>query len=57
MNRPHELRIHIKGALVEGVSKEEIREIFMQLAIHAGVPAGVGSFRIAREVVAEVDKG
>ena len=57
LNRPHELRAHIKGALVNGVSKDEIREIFMQVAIYAGVPAGVDSFRIAREVFSELDKG
>jgi 4-carboxymuconolactone decarboxylase len=57
LNRPHELRAHIKGALTNGVSKTELREIFMQVAIYAGVPAGVDSFRIAREVFAEIDKG
>jgi len=55
LNRPHELKMHIKGALKNGVSREEIREIFMQVAIYAGIPAGVDSFRIAREVFAEVD--
>jgi len=57
LNRPHELRVHIKGALTNGVTRDEIREIFMQVAIYAGVPAGVDSFRIAREVFAELDKG
>ena len=57
LNRPHVLRVHIKGALVNGVTRDEIREIFMQVAIYAGVPAGVDSFRIAREVFAEIDKG
>src|SRR5918994_418022 len=57
LNRPHELRAHIKGALVNGVTRDEIREVFMQVAIYAGVPAGVDSFRIAREVFAEIDKG
>jgi 4-carboxymuconolactone decarboxylase len=56
LNRPHELKMHVKGALVNGVSKDEIREIFMQVAIYAGVPAGVDSFRIAREAFAEVEK-
>ena len=56
LNRPHELKAHIKGALTNGVSHDEIREIFMQVAIYAGVPAGVDSFRIAREVFAELDK-
>lgn len=55
LNRPHELKMHIKGALKNGVSKIEIREIFLQVAIYAGVPAGVDSFRIAREAFAELD--
>ena len=55
LNRPHELKMHIKGALKNGVTREEISEIFLQVAIYAGVPAGVDSFRIAREAFAEVD--
>jgi 4-carboxymuconolactone decarboxylase len=54
LNRPHELRTHIRGALTNGVTRDEIREIFMQVAIYAGVPAGVDSFRIAREVFGEL---
>lgn len=50
LNRPHELKMHVRGALKNGVSKQEIREIFMQVAIYAGVPAGVDAFRLAREV-------
>lgn len=50
LNRPHELKMHIRGALQNGLTKEDIREIFMQVAIYAGVPAGVDAFRIAREV-------
>jgi len=55
LNRPHELKMHVKGALRNGVSKEEIREVFLQVAIYAGVPAGVDSFRIAREAFAEME--
>jgi 4-carboxymuconolactone decarboxylase len=55
LNRPHELRMHLKGALRNGVTREEIREVLLQVAIYGGVPAGVDSFRIAREVFAEVD--
>jgi 4-carboxymuconolactone decarboxylase len=55
LNRPHELKMHIKGALKNGVTREEISEIFLQVAIYCGVPAGVDSFRIAREAFAEVD--
>jgi 4-carboxymuconolactone decarboxylase len=53
LNRPHELKLHIRGALRNGVTKDEIREIFMHLAIYAGVPAAVDSFRLAREVFSE----
>jgi len=55
LNRPHELKMHIKGALKNGVTKIEIREIFMQVAIYAGVPAGVDSFRIAKAAFDELD--
>jgi 4-carboxymuconolactone decarboxylase len=57
LNRPHELKMHIKGALTNGVTKDEIREVLLQVAIYCGIPAGVDSFRIARETFAELDKG
>ena len=53
LNRPHELKAHIKGALANGVTPVEIREVLLQVAIYCGVPAAVDSFRIAREVFAE----
>ena len=56
LNRNHELKLHIRGALTNGLTKDQIREIFMQVAIYAGVPAGVDAFRQAREVFAEMDK-
>jgi 4-carboxymuconolactone decarboxylase len=56
LNRPQELRTHIRGALTNGVTREEIREVFMQVAIYAGVPAAVDSFRIARQTFAELDQ-
>jgi len=55
LNRPHELRMHLKGALRNGVTREEIREVLLQVAIYCGVPAGVDAFRTAKEVLAEVD--
>lgn len=55
LNRPHELRTHIRGALTNGVTREEIREIFLQVGIYAGIPAAVDSFRLAREAFAELD--
>src|SRR4029453_8291575 len=55
LNRPHELRLHIAGALKNGVTRDEIREVFLQVAIYAGVPAGVDSFRAAKEVFEKLD--
>ena len=55
LNRPHELKMHVKGALRNGVSKDEIREVLLQVAIYAGIPAGVDAFRIAREAFAEAE--
>jgi 4-carboxymuconolactone decarboxylase len=55
LNRPHELRVHVRGALNNGLSKDEIREVLMQTAIYCGVPASIDSFRVAREVFAELD--
>jgi 4-carboxymuconolactone decarboxylase len=56
LNRPHELKAHVKGALTNGVTKAEIREVLLQVAIYCGVPAGVDSFRIAREAFSELEK-
>lgn len=53
LNRPHELKLHLKGALNNGVTKEEIREIFIHTAVYCGAPAAVDSFRIAKEVFKE----
>lgn len=53
LNRPHELEIHLRGALRNGCTVEEIRETLMQVAIYAGVPAGVDAFRVARKVFSE----
>jgi 4-carboxymuconolactone decarboxylase len=55
LNRPHELKAHIRGALNNGLSRRQIAEIFLQVAIYVGVPAAVDSFRLARETFAEID--
>ncbi len=54
LNRPHELRLHLRGALTNGATKDEIREVFLQAAIYCGVPASMDSFRTAREVFKEL---
>lgn len=55
LNRPHELKLHVRGALNNGVTREEIREVFLQAAVYCGVPAGIDAFRQAREVFKDVD--
>ena len=53
LNRPHELKLHIRAALRNGCSKEEIRAVLMQVAVYCGIPAGIDGFRIAKEVLKE----
>jgi len=53
LNRPHEFKLHFLGALTNGVSIAEIREVLIQISIYCGVPAGVEAFRIARQVFDE----
>ncbi len=55
LNRPHEVKIHLRGALNNGVSREEIVEVLLQTMIYCGVPAAIDSFRIAKEIFAEAD--
>ncbi len=55
LNRPHELKLHVRGAINNGLTKDEIREVFLQSAIYCGVPAAIDSFRVAREVFKEMN--
>ncbi|HCH32721.1 MAG TPA: 4-carboxymuconolactone decarboxylase [Oceanospirillaceae bacterium] len=54
LNRPHELKLHIRGAFNNGCSQDEIREVLLQSAIYCGVPASIDAFRTAREVINEM---
>jgi 4-carboxymuconolactone decarboxylase len=54
LNRPHELKLHVRGAINNGLSKAEIKEVFLQSAIYCGVPAAIDAFRTAREVFKEM---
>jgi 4-carboxymuconolactone decarboxylase len=54
LNRPHELKLHVRGAINNGVTKEEIKEVLLQTAIYCGVPAAIDSFRNAKEVLKEM---
>jgi 4-carboxymuconolactone decarboxylase len=53
LNRPHEIRLHVRGALNNGLTQEEIKEIFLQVAIYCGVPAALDSMKVAAEVIKE----
>jgi len=55
LNRPHEVKLHVRGAINNGLTKEEIAEVFLQSAIYCGVPAAIDSFRLAKEVFAEMN--
>jgi 4-carboxymuconolactone decarboxylase len=55
LNRPHELKVHLRGAIRNGVTKDQIKEVFLQVAIYCGVPAALESFRLAREVFKEME--
>src|ERR1700730_17632518 len=56
LNRTDELRMHLRGALNNGVTREEIREVLLQTAIYCGVPAGNLAFHLAQEVFSQQDK-
>jgi 4-carboxymuconolactone decarboxylase len=57
LNRPNELRLHVRGALNNGCTAEEIREALLQTAIYCGVPAALESFKVAREVLDAAESG
>jgi 4-carboxymuconolactone decarboxylase len=56
LNRPHELKLHVAGALRNGVTRDEMKEVFLQVGAYCGAPAALDGFRIAREVFAEQDR-
>ena len=53
LNRPHELKIHVKGALTNGLTRAEICEVFLQVAIYCGIPASLDAFKTASGVFKE----
>jgi len=55
LNRPHELRIHVQGAIRNGCSEEEVAEVLLQAAVYAGIPAGVDGFRVARQAIDDLN--
>lgn len=55
MNRPEELKLHLRGAVNNGLKRDEIREIFLQAALYCGIPSGSDCTRIAKQFFAEMD--
>lgn len=54
LNRSHELAVHVRGAITNGLTPEEIQEVLLQTAVYAGVPAALESFRVAERVLTEI---
>jgi len=55
LNRPHELALHVRGAVNNGLTKKEIAEVFVQCAVYAGIPAALESFKVAQSVFDELE--
>ena len=55
LDRPEELRLHLRGALRNGATREEVCEVLLQAAIYCGIPAANAAFREARQVLAEIE--
>ncbi len=55
LGRMHEFELHFRGAIVNGLSRDELKAILTQITAYCGIPAGVECFRIARKVLAEID--
>ena len=55
LNRNHELGVHVRGAVTNGCSTEEIQEVLLQAAVYCGAPAALESFRVAERVLGEID--
>jgi 4-carboxymuconolactone decarboxylase len=55
LNRPNELRLHLKGALTNGVTRDEIKEVLLQACIYCGIPAGLDAFKVAVDVFKSLD--
>jgi len=51
LNRPNEIKLHVKGALVNGVSVDEIRETLLHATVYCGIPAGLDAFKVANQVL------
>lgn len=53
LNRPNEIKLHTKGALANGVTPEEIKEVLLHATVYCGIPAGLDAFKVANQVLEE----
>src|SRR5687767_9873097 len=56
LNRPHEIKLHVRGALTNGLTVEQIREVLLHTMVYCGVPAALDAFKAAKEVIDEAAK-
>ena len=56
LGRTNELKAHVRGAINNGWTKDELREVFLQVAVYCGVPAGIDSFRTAQDVIDDIEQ-
>ena len=55
LNRPNEIRLHVRGAVNNGVSTQEMQEVLLQACIYCGVPAALDAFKVAQEVIQQIE--
>ncbi len=56
LNREEEFKLHVRGAINNGVTRDEIKEVLLQTGIYCGVPAALSAFRVASAIFAEMEK-
>ena len=56
LNRPHEFKLHVRGAINNGLTRLQIRDVVLQITIYCGAPAGLDSLRLVREVLKDLDE-
>ena len=56
LNRPHEFKLHVRGAINNGLTRLQIRDVVLQITIYCGAPAGLDTLRLVREVFKDLDE-
>ncbi len=53
LGKMHEFELHLRGAIRNGLTREELRSVLIQIAVYCGIPVGVDCFRVAKQVIGE----